>query len=108
MFEEDVIERGTLDLNGTVLFSEATVAKHQLERFASVSNVKLCSEFFRKACRLKCVQHPHLLEQSAVVWQQRFSDMEAGEMFLFEHKDLLSGAGEERRRRAATGASADD
>ena len=101
MFQEQIVEGSALDLKRGRFARKTAVAKNQLERFAGVAEMKLRAELFWKSRSFEHGQHAHLLEQPAIVRQQRFADMEPWEMLLFQHQYALAGASQQSGCRAA-------
>src|SRR6185436_18028467 len=100
MFEQQMIEGGSLDLKRLGFAREAAVPKHQLQRAAAVAQMELSAKLDRKAGRLQSRQYTHLFEQRTIVWQQRLTNVESRKMFLLQKEDALAGSRQERRSRA--------
>ncbi len=70
--------------------------------------MKLRAEFDGKACRLELREHTHLVKYPAVIGQERFADVKAGEPLLLEEQDPFASEGEESRGGAAARAASND
>src|SRR5262245_41165635 len=102
VFQQDLIELRAFDLNRLGLTRELPLPKDKVYRSGPVAEMELGAKFFRKTGVLYRRQYAHFLKNPPVVWEQRFADMKAREMFLLEQKSAFAGTGQECRRRAAT------
>src|SRR6266566_2477393 len=96
-----MIETGALDLKGHCLLSKAAITEIQQQGFAAIAEVKLGPMLFHQPGGFQFGQHPHRFEDSMIVWQQRFADVESRKMFLFQQEHFLSRS----RQKSGSGTS---
>src|ERR1043166_8269411 len=108
MFEEDVIEFRSLDLDGGRVPREASVAKAKLERLARIAKMKLGPIFFGKSRGLERGRHAHFLKNPGVVGKQRFPDVETRKPFLFQNENAAAIPSKVCGNGASAGTATDD
>src|SRR5262245_55705149 len=94
VFEQKMVEGGALDLESCGLPSEPAIPEDQLERLAAVAQIKLGSALDCEAGRLENRHNAHVMEDTVIVGQQGFADVEPGEMLLFQEQHASTVAGE--------------
>jgi hypothetical protein len=95
-------------LEGLRFRRETALPENEREGFAAVAQMELRAELFDHPGGLQFFQHAHFLENPAVVGQQRFADIETGEMLLLQNQHAFAGARQIGGRRAATRSAADN
>src|SRR5208337_2505249 len=88
--EQDVIERGAFDLDDFMFAGEFAKAKDETRVQRTIAEMELRAEFFGEARGPEGRQQAEFAEDHLVVGQQRFTDVEAGENFLFEHQHAFA------------------
>jgi hypothetical protein len=106
--EEDMIEFGALDLDGSFFAGEDTGGKDKFYRFGAIGDEKLGAMLDGEILVLEEFGEAELSEDAGIVGKERFSDMEARKDFLFEDEDFATRFGEIAGCGTATGTSADD
>ena len=107
MFQQELIERAALHLEGLWLARETTLAKDELDKLRSVAEMKLSTDLLDESGRLEGGENPELFEQLSIIRQQRFADVKARKMFLFEQQHSPALARQEPRRGTAAWPAAD-
>ena len=101
VLEQEMIKVRAFNLIGGRLARELAPAEDQLEHLGTVPDVELRAPLFQQPGGFQLGEHAHLLEDDAVVGQQRFADVKARKNFLLQHEHRAPGLAEKRRRRAA-------
>jgi hypothetical protein len=107
MLEQNVIEGRAFNLNRFRFVIESTLPKNETRADGAVAQFELRAEFSRKVRRPQCRQHTHFLENGHVARQQRFTDVEARENFLFQHEYAFARPRQKCGGTAASGTATD-
>src|SRR5206468_4036727 len=108
MLEQNVVEYGSLDLDGFGLAIVFALAEGETVAECAVAELEPRAEFSWEACRLQGGQHAHLAEEGHVAGQQGFADVEARENFFFQDEHAFARARQESGGAAAARAATDD
>ena len=108
MIQQDLIENRPLELERFRFPRKSPHAKGQLEHLRAIAEMKLGAVFFDLARSFERRQDTHLLENRAIVRQQRFADVKAGKVFLFQDEDPPARARQESAGGASAGATSNN
>src|SRR5690606_3978268 len=102
------VELGSFHLEGFCLAGEFPVFKNERYGLRAIADVELSAVFLYWESFLQLRQDTHLGKDALIVGQERFADVKAREMILFENQNTLAGLGQECCCRTSSGAASDD
>jgi hypothetical protein len=105
--EQDFIKTRTLHLEGRWILCERPFRKLKPRMRLTISHEKLRRLLHHESFILDLIPNSDFFKDSAIVRQQRLTDVEPGKMLLFKHQNRLSFAGKHCRSRGTRRSAAD-
>jgi hypothetical protein len=108
VIEQDFVEHRTLDLvSGGVLAAKDVLKEKAIAPSATGGN-DLAAIFHNEIGLIDFLSHAHPFEDAKTAGQERFSDFETGELFLFKDRNLPAVFCQQSSSRAASWSTTDD
>lgn len=95
MFEEDVIEAGTLDVKSLLFDIEFPFTENDVCAKSTIAQLENGAGLSEKAGVVKFGKDTHFTKKRVIRRQERFANVEAGKYFLLQGQDTLAGASQE-------------
>lgn len=108
VLQEEMIEPGTLDLEGLRVARREAASKQDAAEAGGVAQGEFRAELWHEPGLLEFVPDAELAQDVVAVGDERFADVETGEDFALEHEYLLSGLREQARGGTPGRTAADD
>src|SRR6266480_7303347 len=107
MIKQELVELGSRHLVSAIALGTKAVLEIKLYAFGSTRGCDLAAKLRHKR-RVEFFAHAKPVERSYAKRQERFADMKSRKLLPFEDHNAPAGLCEQRRRRAASRAAADD
>src|SRR5690606_25794746 len=95
MFEEDVIEPGTLDVKSLLFDIELPFTENDVCAKSTIAQLENGADLSEETGLLKFWKDAHFTKKRVIRRQERFANMEARKNFFLQGQDTLAGASQE-------------